>query len=120
MRQSDLDYLIRLATGGFYKKKIFRNTFPQYVKTGEDLYVFLEEFGKGRGYGQTVKKAVLNWIYTNSPEFVEKELMKSHNLFDGLTILRLFHPKPINRGYSRAFINIKRNSLDNRKKSNPQ
>lgn len=116
MRQEDKEYLIRLVTGGFHKKKLFRKEFLYYVKTGEDLFEFLDEVQQTRKFGQTIKKAVLNWIHSNDIEYVKKELCKSYKLFDGLTILRLFHPKPINKAYDRVFSEIKRHCLDNRKK----
>jgi len=116
MEQKEIDYLIHLATGGYYKKKLFRKVFLNYVKTGEDLFEFLDEIQHIRSFGQTIKKSVLNWIYSNSPNYIRKELCKSYNLFDGLTILRLFHPKPINKEYEQVFYDIKHHCIEVRKK----
>lgn len=116
MKQQDKDYLIRLSMGGFYKKKLFREEFLNYVVTGEDLFDFLDEIQHKRKFGQTIKKSVLNWIYSSGPEHVKKELCKSYKMFDGLTILRLFHPTPVNKAYEQVFYDIKIHCLEYRKK----
>ena len=115
MDEQQKKYMVRLATGGFYKKKQFRDIFNSYVETGDDLFEILYELKNTRSFGQTIKKSVLNWIYTKSPEFVEKELSKTYKTFDGLTILKLFHPKPITSQYQEAFQNIKSYCLEQRK-----
>lgn len=116
MKQKDIEYLIHLSLGGFYKKKLFRKEFLKYVISGEDLFQFLHETRKKRRFGQTIKKSVLNWIYSHTPSFVERELCKSYKLFDGLTVLKLFHPKPINIHYDRAFKAIKQHCLETRRR----
>lgn len=116
MKQDDIKYLISLTTGGYYKKKLFRKVFPDYIKSGEDLFEFLDEVQHVRSFGQTIKKAVLNWIYVNEPDFIKEELCKSYKLFDGLTILRLFHPKPITNKHNDIFQEIKQKCLNKRKK----
>lgn len=114
MTEQQKKYMIRLATGGYYKKKQFKQVFDEYIETGDDLLELLYELKSIRGYGQTIKKSVLRWIYSKSPEVIEKELCKTLHGFDGLTILRLFHPKPITKPYQKAFSNIKSHCLSKR------
>ena len=114
MTEQQKKYMIRLVTGGFYKKKQFKLFFNDYVRTGEDLFELLYDLKSVGTFGQTIKKAVLNWIYTKPPHVVEKELCKSYKTFDGLTILRLFHPKPITPSYQNSFQNIKKYCLNKR------
>lgn len=117
MTEQQKNHIIHLIlSGGFYKKKQFRKIFNDYIKTGEDLFELLYEINLKRSFGQTVKKSVLNWIYTNPPKFIEKELCSSFKGYDGLTILRLFHPKPVTKSYQKAFQNIKEYCLVKRKK----
>lgn len=116
MNEQDKEYLIHLSMGGFYKKKLFREKFIEYIVTGEDLFEFLDEVQHIRKFGQTIKKSVLNWIYSSGPEHVRKELCKSYKNFDGLTILRLFHPTPVNKDYEEVFRDIKVYCLEYRKK----
>jgi len=109
MEQKQINYLIRLSKGGFYKKKQFKKIFNNYILTGKDLLMFLSFLKEERGFGQSIKKTVLNWIYSHQPCFLEKELSQSFKDFDGLTILRLFHPKPLNNKFQKAFLHIKEN-----------
>lgn len=114
MTIGEFHYLFKLLNSSFFNKKKFRKEFPLYIKTGDDLLQFLYKVKEERGFGQTVRKAVLNWIYTRDPETVKKELCKSYKDFDGLTVLRLFHPRPINEGFSKAFSGIKEYFQENR------
>lgn len=116
MKKEDIEHLIELSNGSFYSKKKFRKIFLSYIKTGEDLLEFLYEVSQVRGFGQTIKKSVLNWIFTNDPFYVKKELCKSFGGFDGLTVLKLFHPKPIRKEYDLIFKEIKQFSLEKRNK----
>lgn len=114
MKPEDLSYLLNLANGSFSDKKRFRRIFPNYIKDGEALLEFLFTVKQQRGFGQTIRKAVLNWIYTKDPKLVKRELCKSYEDFDGLTVLRLFRPKPINNDLSKAFSEIKSYFLSKR------
>ena len=106
---SKIEHLVKLSNGGFKKKKVFRENFPKIIQTGEDLFFFLSIAKEQRGVGQTVKKAVLGWIYSKGPNRVKKELSKNAHGFDGLDVLRIFHPKPINPDFDKAFEVIKKN-----------
>jgi hypothetical protein len=104
-----IEQLVKLSNGGFKKKKIFRENFSKIINNGEDLFLFLSLIKQSRGIGQTIKKAVLGWIYGRGPNRVKKELSKKCHGFDGLDVLRMFHPKPINQDFDKAFKVIKEN-----------
>lgn len=112
---SKIEHLVKLSNGGFHKKKLFRENFPKIINSGEDLFLFLSLVKEKRGIGQTIKKAVLGWIYGRGPNRVKKELSKSAHGYDGLDVLRIFHPKPINEDFNKAFEVIKKNCKRERK-----
>lgn len=117
---SKIEQLVKLSNGGFRKKKVFRENFTKIINSGEDLFFFLSILKQERGVGQTIKKAVNNWIFSRGANRIKKELSGEKYGFDGLDVLRMFHPKPYSQDYDKAFKAIKETCKRRRRKESEE
>ena len=87
--------LVPLSMGNETSKKIFKDIFPQVIRTASHLYEFMEYVKKFRGFGNIIQKTVQRWLDHKSYNDLEYQFLKYQNRYNWKhrDVLRKVKPK---------------------------
>lgn len=95
-KQTQIQTLVCLTFGNFKTKKLFKKMFPLVINSLDDLYNFLETTKSQRGFGQSIKSAINNWIKSMSYNELQKQIILYPNGsgWKFADVLNLIEPQP--------------------------
>lgn len=87
--------LTLLSTDNKQAKDAFKDVFPQVIRTGSQLYEFMNYTKGNRGFGSVIHKAVGGWLQSKEPSELEYQFLKYQSRYDwsARDVLRLIKPK---------------------------
>lgn len=93
------------ANGDITVRRLVASVMPRVVRTGSDLFTFVEYSQLFRGWGNVLKKAVTKWYMDKSIDRMAFQMVKyqQRNGFSHRDLLRLSHIRPDNDMRSAAF-----------------
>lgn len=87
--------LVAMSTGDKKAKDVFKDIFPQVVRTASHLYEVFNYVRGMRGFGSVIHKAGLGWLNSKDPKELEYQFLKYQSRYDwsGRDVLRVLKPK---------------------------
>lgn len=87
--------LVAMSTGDKKAKDVFKDIFPQVVRTASHLYEAFNYVRGMRGFGSVIHKAGLSWLNQKDPKELEYQFLKYQSRYDwsGRDVLRVLKPK---------------------------
>lgn len=87
--------LTLLSTGNKQAKDAFKDIFPRVIRTGSQLYEFMNYTKGHRGFGSVIHKAVGGWLDHKDAKELEYQFLKYQSRYDwsARDVLRVIKPK---------------------------